>query len=145
MSPWTLRCQRIYNIPHKLWTRLCSTLIYCIMFLTDPCAISTHSFQGCFASTGTVKILPWFQRSNPKEYGQNWSLQNHNKSQHMNRVHISWSLWRHQMKTFPALLSLHAGNPPVTGGFPSQRVSNADLWCFFVVSLKKTVEQTLDL
>ena len=22
------------------------------------------------------------------------------------------------------------GNPPVTGGFPSQKASNADLWCF---------------
>ena len=26
--------------------------------------------------------------------------------------------WRHQMKTFSALLTLCEGNPPVTGGFP---------------------------
>ena len=32
---------------------------------------------------------------------------------------ISW--WRHQMKTFSALLALCAGNSPVTGEFPSQR------------------------
>ena len=29
--------------------------------------------------------------------------------------------WRHQMETFSALLVLCEGNPPVTGGFPSQR------------------------
>ena len=29
---------------------------------------------------------------------------------------ISW--WRHQMRTFSALLALYEGNPPVTGGFP---------------------------
>ena len=35
--------------------------------------------------------------------------------------YIPW--WRHQMKTFSALLALCEGNPPVTGGFPykSQR------------------------
>ena len=32
---------------------------------------------------------------------------------------ISW--WRHQMETFPALLSICAGNSPVTGEFPAQR------------------------
>ena len=31
----------------------------------------------------------------------------------------SW--WRHQGETFSALLDLYEGNPPVTGGFPSQR------------------------
>ena len=29
--------------------------------------------------------------------------------------------------------SLCEGNPPVTGGFPSQRASNVELWCFFFV------------
>ena len=32
---------------------------------------------------------------------------------------FSW--WRHQMETLSALLTLCGGNPPVTGGFPSQR------------------------
>ena len=32
---------------------------------------------------------------------------------------LTW--WRHQMETFPALLALWERNPPVTGGFPSQR------------------------
>ena len=29
-----------------------------------------------------------------------------------------------------ALLAFCEGNPPMTGGFPSQRASNAELWCF---------------
>ena len=33
------------------------------------------------------------------------------------------------------LLALCEGNPPVTGGFPSQRDSNVKFWCVFVVSL----------
>ena len=36
-----------------------------------------------------------------------------------------------------ALLALCEGNPPVTGGFPSQRASNAGFDVFFVVSRKQ--------
>ena len=36
------------------------------------------------------------------------------------------------------------GTPPVTGGFPSQKVSNASLWCFFdVLSPKKLLDKHL--
>ena len=35
-----------------------------------------------------------------------------------------------QMETFSALLAICAGNSPVTGEFPTQRASNAELWCF---------------
>ena len=44
--------------------------------------------------------------------------------------------WRHQMKTFSVLLALCAGNPPVTGEFPSRRPVNKRFtiqswgWCF---------------
>ena len=34
-------------------------------------------------------------------------------------MNMTW--WRHQMKTFSALLALCAGNAPVTGEFPEQR------------------------
>ena len=47
------------------------------------------------------------------------------------------------METLSALLSLCAGNPPVTGGFPSQRDSNVYLWCVFSQS-RQPAEQTLD-
>ena len=39
----------------------------------------------------------------------------------------SVSLLGHDMETFPALLALYEGNPPVIDGFLSQRASNAGL------------------
>ena len=50
---------------------------------------------------------------------------------------IIFSRWRHQMEAFSALLALCVGNSPVTGDFPSQRTSNAELWCFFDVGESK--------
>ena len=58
---------------------------------------------------------------------------------------LTYVLWRLQTETFSALLFLCVGSPPVTDGFPSQRDSDADLWCSFVVSYsERTVGQTLD-
>ena len=37
----------------------------------------------------------------------------------------------HAMNTFSVLLALYVGNPPVTGGFPPQRVSNSDFPIIF--------------
>ena len=39
--------------------------------------------------------------------------------------------WRHQMETFSALLVLCEGDPPVTGGFPSQRRVKLSFCVFF--------------
>ena len=36
------------------------------------------------------------------------------------------------------------GNPPVTGGFPSLRTSDAELWCFLWCTPEQTVEQTVE-
>ena len=47
----------------------------------------------------------------------------------------SW--WRHQMETFSALLSLCAGNSPVTGEFPAQRPVMRSFDVFFVLPLNK--------
>ena len=44
-------------------------------------------------------------------------------------THISW--WRHQMEMCSALLALCEGNPPVTGGFPSQRPVTRIFYVFF--------------
>ena len=46
---------------------------------------------------------------------------------------ILWPWWCHDMEMFSTLLTICEGNPPVTGGFPSQRASNVDN-VFFVVS-----------
>ena len=52
----------------------------------------------------------------------------------------SW--WRHQMKTFSSLLALCDGNPPVTGGFPSQkpvtRIYDVPLICAWANGWAKT-------
>ena len=48
---------------------------------------------------------------------------------------VSW--WHHNMETFSTLLALCEENPPVTGGFPSQRASKADLWCFLLLLVWK--------
>ena len=48
------------------------------------------------------------------------------------------------MDTFSALLALCEGIPPATGGFPSQRASDAELWCFLWSAPEQTVEQTTE-
>ena len=45
-------------------------------------------------------------------------------------MEITW--WRHQMDTFSALLILCEGNPPFTGGYPSQRPVKRSLIFFFI-------------
>ena len=47
------------------------------------------------------------------------------------------SCWRHQMKTFSALLALCVGNSPVTGEFPSQRPVTRGFGVFFDLRLNK--------
>ena len=55
--------------------------------------------------------------------------------------HIAW--WRHQMETFSALLALFAGNSPVTGKFPSQRLVTQSIDIFFDMRLKKQLSKQL--
>ena len=46
-----------------------------------------------------------------------------------NNKNISW--WHHRVETFSVLLALCEGNPPVTGGFPSQRPVTQSFDVFF--------------
>ena len=55
---------------------------------------------------------------------------------------ISW--WRHQMKTFSALLAFCAGNSPVTGEFPSQRPVTRSFDFFLWSAPKQTLVQTIE-
>ena len=50
--------------------------------------------------------------------------------------------WLHYMETFSVLLALYEGNPLVTSGFPSQRASNVELWCFLWFAPEQMVGQT---
>ena len=53
--------------------------------------------------------------------------------------------WHHDMVMLSSLLALCEGNPPVTGGFPSQRANNAELCCFLCFVSLKTVGQSVEL
>ena len=64
-------------------------------------------------------LLPWFIRYDGGSF--QWDAFAHPSRS-------AW--WRRQMETFSALLALCAGNSPVTGEFPPQMASNAELWCF---------------
>ena len=49
--------------------------------------------------------------------------------------------WRHQMKTFSALLDLCAGNSPVIGEFPAQRPVTRSFDVFFDLRLNKRLSK----
>ena len=51
----------------------------------------------------------------------------------------SW--WHHQMETFSALLALCEGNPPVIGGFLSQKPVMRSFDVFFDLGLKKRLSK----
>ena len=56
----------------------------------------------------------------------------------MNNIAWHFIYWHHNDDSiFHALLLLFVGNQLVTGGFPSQRTSNAKRWWLFVQSLTK--------
>ena len=70
------------------------------------------------------------------------------KSCHSDSVYCQWrcwslsywqlsSRWRHQMETFSALPAFYEWNPPVSGGFHSQRPVTRSLDVFFDVRLNK--------
>ena len=67
-------------------------------------------------------------------YLDQWHTRHH-------RVSITW--WRHQMKTFSALLTLCAGNSPVTGEFPAQRSVTRNSDVFFDLLLNKRLSKQL--
>ena len=52
---------------------------------------------------------------------------------------LTW--WRHQMITFSTLLTLCAGNSPVTGAFPSQRPVTRSFDAFFHLRLNKSLSK----
>ena len=54
-------------------------------------------------------------------------------------IYTTW--WRHQMETFSALLTLCAGNSPVTGEFPSQRPVARSFDVFFDLCLNKRLSK----
>ena len=72
----------------------------------------------------------WIQwiRHEDRFYSLNGSMSSNRIWWILESVVLSW--WCRQMETFSALLALCEGNPPVTGGFPSQRP--VMMWSFDV-------------
>ena len=56
---------------------------------------------------------------------------------HITNPCTRYSWWRHQMETIFAFLVICEGNPPVTGGFPSQRPVTRGFDVFFDLRLNK--------
>ena len=56
-------------------------------------------------------------------------------------LHITISLWRHQMETFAALLATCAGNSPAPGEFPAQRPVTRGFDVFFDLRLNKRLSK----
>ena len=54
---------------------------------------------------------------------------------------IDTTWWRHQMETFSALLAICAGNPPVPGEFPAQRLVTRSFDVFFDLRLNKRLSK----
>ena len=59
------------------------------------------------------------------------------------RIYSIWEIpwWRHQMEALSALLSICAGNSPVTGEFPTQRPVTRSFDVFFDVCLNKRLSK----
>ena len=84
-----------------------------------------------------IYFPPWVIQLPWSTYKDKWKLLNitgvHNKA---------W--WRHQMETFFCVTGPLGGDPPVTGGFPSPRACDAELWCFLWSAPEQTVGQTIE-
>ena len=60
--------------------------------------------------------------------------------------HKPWiNLGENRHPCWQELLALCEGNPPVTGGFPSQRASNAEHWSFLYHYHQQTAEHSVEL
>ena len=55
--------------------------------------------------------------------------------------HVQMPWWRHQMEKCSALLALCAGNSPVTGEFPSQRLVTRSFDVFFDLRQNKRLSK----
>ena len=111
------------------------------------CVILSQTRSGCVLWIATsVPMMPWAAMIgrtgiHPSLTPSTSASPLANETHHTGMTFKWGSWWRHQMETFSALLSLCVGNPLASSGFPSQRDSNADLWCVFVISLKKLLNK----
>ena len=105
-------------------------------------------FSPCFTQHSWRIWTPYIENSTPHNtycgyiivgFGKMKRMRNHIPTWRKNILVSAW--WRHQMKTFYALLAICAGNSPVTGEFPSQRVVTRNFDIFFDLRLNKRLSK----
>ena len=89
-----------------------------------------------FNARAAYKVAPCFAKSQDECY---WPQNPTNNP--VTAQEGVFSLWRHQMETFSALLALSAGNSPVTSEFPSRRPVTGSFDVFFDLRLKKRLSK----
>ena len=92
-----------FRIFSDIW--VISLITFIVIFPSHPPLPFATCIEGRISSYSTCRARRWFSW-NYVVLGGPWQ-----------RL-LPW--WRHKMETFSALLASCEGNPPVTGGFPSQ-------------------------
>ena len=96
--------------------------------------------------TGAAQLFFWQNESieMPSNFYMRWYTDMQHTTQCRFMLHL-WSKtipsWRHQVKTFCALLAICAGNSPVTGEFLGQRPPTRSFYVFFDIRLYKRLSK----
>ena len=77
-------------------------------------------------------LIVFFLSENNKDFFKRFGLWAH-------KTFKKW--WRHQIETFSPLLTICAGNSPVTGEFPAQRPVTRSFGVFFDLRLNKRLSR----
>ena len=140
------------NGPKFLWFSKCSGhRCFWVHFWWSDNEIADYISQNLATHEGFMSWLTvryWFSwLAQPK--ADHWHI---SVSSECRSVFHSWRT--HDMDTLSVLVAIcegnlrdysFVGNPSDTGGFLSQRASNAGLWCLLCWKPKQIVEQTLEL
>ena len=108
-------------------TSWCFICLFPVWFKID--SKSMYSYWGSILNLlyrpWQPKLFYWLCRTEEEDC---WLTEFHLYWNMMHQYSTTINLRNHGMETVYALLALCEGNPPVTGGFPSQRASNAEPW-----------------
>ena len=120
---------------------------FCFFWTHRTRSISSHLHSLFMAFTKTapsvplITLTPWYclqhkARENAFYFPRTIPLCN---NPHIDQGLGTW--WRYQMERFSALLVFSEGNPPVTGGFPSQMLVTWSADVFFDLRLNKRLSK----
>ena len=118
--------------------------LHCLWNSNMPASLSpSHESLrdcNCLTSLGRNHSLYWNIYDTVLLYRQ--AIENAKITAWLNvRTSVSRPWWRHQMKTFSALLALCAGNLPVPGEFPTQGPVTRSFDVFFDLRLNKRLNK----